>query len=303
MGSMSNESDKDEILYKSTSQSIIRVYPETLQCVKNNKSFEINLIESAKISAILAAKKSWEIIPYSHQKTIDHVRVEISIRRELIEIIVEVKGLSKSSLAIESLTAVSAAAITIYDKLRTLGDSISIESIRLLRESDIFLDSKEKMSKKLKAAFLVIDNSEFLQEKAEQIIKFTVDKLQNNNYEVIESNLIKTEHSLIESNLKRLCDKIKVDLVITCGGIEIKSENIVSDVTEKILDKKIEGIPELLRAYGVKRIPSTILYRGIAGIRGKSLIINLSGNIKEISESLEMLFPYLLHINKIVERN
>lgn len=300
---MYDVSNKDEVLHRATSQSIIRVYPETLEHVKNSKSFEVNLIESAKISAILAAKKSWEIIPYSHQKTIDHVRIEISIRNELIEIIVEVKGLSKSSLAIESLTAASAAAITIYDKLRSLGDSISIESIRLLRETDVISESKEQRGKKVKAVVLVIGNSEFLQEKADQMKKFTADKLSNNDFEVIESNSIDIEHDIIESNLKRLCDETKADLVITCGGIEFKSENIVSDVTEKILDKKIEGIPEMLRAYGVKRIPLTILYRGIAGIRGKSVIINLPGNIKEISESLDVLFPYLLHITKIVERN
>jgi molybdenum cofactor biosynthesis protein MoaC len=300
---MSDVSNKDEILHRATSQSIIRVYPETLERVKNNKSFEVNIIESAKISATLAAKKSWEIIPHSHQKTIDHVRVDISIRSELIEIIVEVKGLSKSSLVIESLTAASAAAITIYDKLRSLGDSVSIESIRLLRESDVVLESKEKRGKKVKAAVLVIGNSELLQEKEDQMQKFTVDKLSKNDFEVIESNVIDTKHNLIESNLKRLCDETKVNLVITCGGIEFKSENIVSDITEKLLDKKIEGIPEMLRSYGVKRIPSAILYRGVAGIRDKSVIINLPGNIKEISESLDMLFPYLLHINKIIERN
>lgn len=300
---MYDVSNKDEILHKATSQSIIRAYPETIEHVKNNKSFEVNLIESAKISAILAAKKSWEIIPHTHQKTIDYVRVEISIRSELIEIIVKVKGLSKSSLAIESITAASAAAITIYDKLRSLGDSISIESVRLLRESDVVSESKEKRGKKVKAAVLVIGNSESLQEKEDQMRKFTVDKLRNNNFEVIESNIIDTEHNLIESNLKRLCDETKVDFVITCGGIEFKSESIVSEVTEKLLEKMIEGIPEMLRAYGVKRVPSAILYRGVAGIRDKSVIVNLPGNIKEISESLDMLFPYLLHINKIVERN
>ena len=109
MNDMYDISNKDEIVHKAISQSIIRSYPETLEYVKNNKTFEVNLVESAKISATLAAKKSWEIIPYSHQKTIDHVKVEVSIRSEIIEIIVEIKSMSKSSLAIESLSAASAA--------------------------------------------------------------------------------------------------------------------------------------------------------------------------------------------------
>ena len=299
---MFDVSNKDEILHKATSQSIIRVLPETIDNIKNNKLFEANLIESAKISATLAAKKTWEIVPHSHQKTIDYVNVEISLRSELIEIVVEVKGLSKSSLAIESITAASSAAITIFDKLRSLGDSISIESIRLLRESNVVSESKEQRGKKVKAAVLVIGNVETLEEKEDQIKKFTVDKLGDNDFEVIESKAIEADSNLIESNIKKLCDESNVDFVITCGGIELKSKNIVSEVTAKLLEKNIEGIPEMLRAYGVKRIPSTILYRGVAGIRGKSVIINLSENIGEISESLDLLFPYLLHINKIVER-
>ena len=296
-------SNKDEIVHKAISQSIIRSYPETLEYVKNNKTFEVNLVESAKISATLAAKKSWEIIPYSHQKTIDHVKVEVSIRSEIIEIIVEIKSMSKSSLAIESLSAASAAAITIFDKLSTLGDSTLIESIRVLREEDIISESKGRTGKKVRVGVIVTGDSEFLKEKAIQVEKFTVDRLCNNNFEVVESHLIKSEHNLIESEIVRLCDKDKVDLVITFGGIEFKSENTVSVVTEKLVDKKIDGIPEMLRAFGVKRIPLTILHRGIAGTRGKSIIINFPGNIKEISELLDMLCPYILNINKTVVRN
>lgn len=296
-------SNKDEIVHKAISQSIIRSCPETLEYVKNNKTFEISLVESAKISATLAAKKSWEIIPYSHQKTIDYVKVEVSIRSEIIEIIVEIKSMSKSSLDIESLSAASAAAITIFDKLSTLGDSTLIESIRVLRDEDIISESKERTGKKIRVGVIVTGDSEFLKEKAIQVEKFTVDRLCNNNFEVVESHLIKSEHNTIESEIMRLCDKDKVDLVITFGGMEFKSENTVSVVTEKLVDKKIDGIPEMLRAFGAKRIPLTILYRGIAGTRGKSIIINFPGNIKEISGLLDILCPYILHINRIVVRN
>ena len=300
---ISDVSEKKEILHRAISQSIIRVFPETLEHIKNDKKFEANLIESIKISATLAAKKSWEIIPHSHQQTIDHVKVDVSIRSELIEIIVEVKGVSKTSLSVESLLAASAAAITLYDKLQSLSDSISIESIRLLRDSDIFSESKETTGKKVTAAVLAIGNLELLEEKTELMKKFTIDKLNNNYCTVIESSIINTESDLIESNLKKFCDEIKADLVITCGGIEIKSKNTVSDITEKILDKKIEGIPEILRSFGIKRTPLSILYGGTAGIRGRSIIINLPGNIKEISESLEVILPYILQIRKIIERN
>lgn len=299
MEGTSDSSNKDGVLHTATSQSIIRTDPETLEKIKDDRSLEINLKESAKIAAILASKKSWEFVPYSFQKRIDNVKIDVSIRNELIEIIVEVRGIARSSLAIESISAASAAAITMFDKLRNLESSTSIESLRLLRESNVLSELKEKAVKK--AAILIISNSEH-KEKAEQVQKFTSDKLVSHAHEINDSKIIEANQSVIETNLKRLCDE-ETDLIITCGGIELKDDNLVSKATEKILDSKIQGIPEIFRAYGIKRIPSTIIYEGVAGIRSKSIIVNLPGNIKKISELLDLLFPYLSHIYKIIERN
>jgi molybdenum cofactor biosynthesis protein MoaC len=293
-------SNKGETLRRATSQAVLRINPEIIKQIKNESS-EIALSESAKIAATLAAKKTWELIPSSNLSQFDNVKVELSVRNEVIEIVVELQGVCKSDLEIESLTAVSIAALSVYDMLRSSEGSVMIESIRLLRKSDEILELSEKVARKIKTAVLFINVSEHLLEKDKQAEKFTIDALTKKNADIVESKIISNTQNEIEYNIKQFCDEKNVDLLITFGGIGITSEDIVPEVTMKLIEKKIDGISEILRFYGQKKSPLVAFSRGVAGIRGSSLIINLPGNIREISESLDLLFPRILYVSKMIK--
>jgi len=293
-------SNKGETLRRATSQAVLRINPEIIKQIKNESS-EIALSESAKIAATLAAKKTWELIPSSNLSQLDNVKVELSVRNEVIEIVVELQGVCKSDLEIESLTAVSIAALSVYDMLRSSEGSVMIESIRLLRKSDEILEISEKVARKIKTAVLFINVSEHLLEKDKQAEKFTIDALTKKNADIVESKIISNTQNEIEYNIKQFCDEKNVDLLITFGGIGITSEDIVPEVTMKLIEKKIDGISEILRFYGQKKSPLVAFSRGVAGIRGSSLIINLPGNIREISESLDLLFPRILYVSKMIK--
>jgi molybdenum cofactor biosynthesis protein MoaC len=293
-------SNKGETLRRATSQAVLRINPEIIKQIKNESS-EIALSESAKIAATLAAKKTWELIPSSNLSQLDNVKVELSVRNEVIEIVVELQGVCKSDLEIESLTAVSIAALSVYDMLRSSEGSVMIESIRLLRKSDEILEISEKIARKIKTAVLFINVSEHLLEKDKQAEKFTIDVLTKKNVDIVESKIISNTQNEIEYNIKQFCDEKNVDLLITFGGIGITSEDIVPEVTMKLIEKKIDGISEILRFYGQKKSPLVAFSRGVAGIRGSSLIINLPGNIREISESLDLLFPRILYVSKMIK--
>jgi len=109
-----------------------------------------------------------------------------------------------------------------------------------------------------------------------------------------------TQHE-IEDTIKQFCDEKNIDLIITCGGIGLGPEDILPEVTMKLIEKKIDGISEILRFYGQRTSPLVSFSRGIAGVRGHSLIINLPGNIREISESLDLLFPRILYVSKMIK--
>jgi molybdopterin adenylyltransferase len=90
-------------------------------------------------------------------------------------------------------------------------------------------------------------------------------------------------------------DKIKLDLIITTGGTGLSPRDITPEATGRVLEKEIPGMAEAMRLEGLKYTPLSQLSRGKAGIRGKTLIINLPGGLKAIEQMLPVLLPALPH--------
>ncbi|CUU71585.1 molybdopterin adenylyltransferase [Campylobacter hyointestinalis] len=103
--------------------------------------------------------------------------------------------------------------------------------------------------------------------------------------------VIPDEFDQIVSNLKNMCDDIKCDLVLTTGGTGPARRDVTPEATEAVCDKMMPGFGELMRSTSLKYVPTAILSRQTAGIRGKTLIINLPGQPKAIKECLEPIFP------------
>ncbi|CUU72937.1 molybdopterin adenylyltransferase [Campylobacter hyointestinalis] len=103
--------------------------------------------------------------------------------------------------------------------------------------------------------------------------------------------VIPDEFDQIVSNLKNMCDDIKCDLILTTGGTGPARRDVTPEATEAVCDKMMPGFGELMRSTSLKYIPTAILSRQTAGIRGKTLIINLPGQPKAIKECLEPIFP------------
>jgi molybdopterin adenylyltransferase len=103
--------------------------------------------------------------------------------------------------------------------------------------------------------------------------------------------VIPDDQEAIESELKRLADEEGCSLVVTTGGTGPAPRDITPEATEAVCEKMIPGFGELMRAVSLKYVPTAILSRQTAGIRGKTLIINLPGKPKSIRECLDAVFP------------
>jgi molybdenum cofactor biosynthesis protein MoaC len=127
--------------------------------IQEGKSPKGNIVDAARISATMAAKRTWDLLPYCHPIPIDHIKVDILFKTESIEVDVQVKTTWKTGVEMESLTGASIAALTIYDMLKPIDESLEIESIKLLAKSGGMKDFYEKYSKPLKAVVIVISDS------------------------------------------------------------------------------------------------------------------------------------------------
>jgi len=105
------------------------------------------------------------------------------------------------------------------------------------------------------------------------------------------ARLIADEQPLIEATLRELADKENCALIVTTGGTGPSPRDVTPEATEAVCDKMMPGFGELMRAVSLKVVPTAILSRQTAGIRGKSLIVNLPGKPSAIADCLEAVMP------------
>ncbi len=105
------------------------------------------------------------------------------------------------------------------------------------------------------------------------------------------AHVIPDEREQVEATLKKLCDKDGCCLVVTTGGTGPALRDVTPEATEAVIEKLMPGFGEQMRAVSLKHVPTAILSRQLAGIRGQSLIINLPGKPAAIAECLEAVFP------------
>ena len=296
---MFDVSNKPKSLRTAIAQAIVKMNPETIALVHEGRSPKGNIFEAVKFSATMAAKRTWELIPYCHPIPIDSIKVDVSLKEYRMEVIVEVKNVAKTGVEMEALTAASIGALTIYDMLKPVDETLSIESVKLLKKSGGLRTFYESYETSLRAGVLVTSDSR--NEKEDRSGKIVDDRLISNGFTIIEYKVIPNNSDLIESELKRFCDELKLDLIMTSGGTGVGPRDVTPDATKKVIEKELTGISESIRNFGQHRTPFSMLSRGVAGIRGTSVIINLPGSVRAVSESLDSLFPGIMHIFKMLK--
>src|SRR5437763_7520445 len=115
------------------------------------------------------------------------------------------------------------------------------------------------------------------------------------------ARVIPDERPLIEATLKELCDRESCCLVVTTGGTGPARRDVTPEATEAVCDKLLDGFGEQMRAVSLKFVPTAILSRQVAGIRGRSLIVNLPGKPSAIRDCLLAVFPAIPYCVDLIE--
>lgn len=115
------------------------------------------------------------------------------------------------------------------------------------------------------------------------------------------ARVIPDEQSTIEGALRELCDDVGCCLVITTGGTGPALRDVTPEATEAVSQKMMPGFGELMRKVSLEKVPTAILSRQTAGIRGQSLIVNLPGQPRAIKECLDAVFPAIPYCIDLLE--
>ncbi len=120
--------------------------------------------------------------------------------------------------------------------------------------------------------------------------------LANNQMTLLSYEVVPDQRELIVQRLQAICETGITPVILTLGGTGVRPTDWVPEATREVIDKEIPGIAEAMRAESLKKVQTAMLSRGIAGIKDKTVIINLPGSVKGIKENCEVVLPLLDHI-------
>lgn len=130
------------------------------------------------------------------------------------------------------------------------------------------------------------------EDKTGELIK---EMVQHDVWELKAYDIVCDDLKTIKEKLIFYADEMAIDLVLTNGGTGFSSRDVTPEATKAVIEREVQGIPEVMRREGYKITPKAMFSRGVSGIRGKTLIINLPGSPRGAIESLEAVLDELPH--------
>lgn len=121
------------------------------------------------------------------------------------------------------------------------------------------------------------------------------EKLESRGYEVKHYRILQDDFKQLKDEMLHMSDDLKLNLIITTGGTGFSKRDITPEATKAVIERDVPGIMEAIRSYSLTITKRAMLSRGIAGIRGESLIINLPGSPKAVEESLDYIIDHIGH--------
>jgi molybdenum cofactor synthesis domain-containing protein len=184
--------------------------------------------------------------------------------------------------------------------LKPIDKAVEISTIKLVQKKGGKSDFNDRPSYNLKCAVIVCSDSVAAGTKQDFAGKAVIEKLQKHGLNASNYAIIPDEFDNIQSKAKQLSEE-NYNLAIFTGGTGLYRRDVTPEAIEPLFTRNIPGIMEAARSYGQERIPYAMLSRGVAGIINNTLVLTLPGSTRGAEETMDALFPYLIHIFKVAE--
>ncbi len=298
---MVNITHKNNSLRKAIATAILTVSkPKTMDAIKNKQVPKGDVFEFSRAAGLLGIKKTSDVIPDCHPLPVEFAAITHSIEGLTIVITVEVHTIYKTGVEVEAMHGAAVTALTMYDMLKPLDNGVEISAIRLQSKTGGKTDFKNNASNDLRCAVVVCSDSVTEGTKKDSSGKLIIEKLSKFNLLAEEYIIIADDVEAIQSTAKQLSEA-GINLVLFTGGTGLSPRDVTPDAISPLLDKEIPGIMEAARNYGQQRTSFAMLSRGVAGFIKNTLVITLPGSPHGVEESMDALFPYVLHVFKVAE--
>jgi len=297
---MVNITHKTNTLRKAiATATVLTSKQETIDAIEQRKVPKGDIFEFARAAALFGIKKTSDVIPDCHPLPVEYACITYAIEGLAVIISVEVHTIYKTGVEVEAMHGASVAALVMYDMLKPIDKNVEIQNIRL-QEKHGGKSDKNNFPQNLKCAVVVCSDTVSKGEKEDTSGKAILEILGSKGYDEIDYQIVPDEIETIQQILRGLIDT-KTDLVLFTGGTGLSQRDVTPEAVTPFIDKEIPGIMETARAYGQDRVKTAMLSRGIAGFAGDTLVITLPGSKKGVEESLQAIFPQVLHVFSVRE--
>lgn len=292
---------KSNTLREATAQAIVKVSTaETITAIKEGTVPKGDVFAMSKAAGLLGVKKTPELLPDCHPLPIEYTGIDYEINELEITVRCTIKTIYKTGVEVEAMHGASVVALNMYDMLKPIDKGVEIHHIKLLEKKGGKSDFRDRFRKDLKAAVIVCSDTISEGSKEDKAGKAIIKKLEDCDVNI-------AHYCVIADEIEQIRDKATtysqqgIDLVIFTGGTGLSQRDVTPEALREIIDRPIPGIEEAIRSYGQQRTPYSMLSRSVAGSINDSLILALPGSTNGAKESMDAIFPSVLHIFRILK--
>jgi len=295
---MVNITHKSFTLRKAVATALVQTsMQQTIDAIEQRKVPKGDIFEFARAAGLLAIKKTSDVIPDCHPLPVEYAAITYEIIELSVKISVEVHTIYKTGVEVEAMHGASVAALVMYDMLKPIDKHVVISSIGLQSKTGGKSDNKPA-NRILKSAVVVCSDRVSSGERQDASGKAIIAELEKYGLDCGQYIIIPDNFDKIQQTLKEL-QSAAYDLVLFTGGTGLSSRDVTPDAVSPLLDREVPGIMETARGYGQLRTKYAMLSRGVAGFMKDTLVLTLPGSQNGVRETMDALFPQLLHVFEV----
>jgi cyclic pyranopterin monophosphate synthase len=287
----------------------------TVALIRDGQLPKGNLFDVARAAGLLGAKQTAHLLPHCHPVAIDGMDMEFEFlettlhadllgegvaARTGILILCEARSIGRTGIEMEVLTAVSVAALEIYDMLKPVDRSLEIGHIRLLEKKGGKSDRERYVDPETSCAVLVCSDSAYTGQREDKSGKLIREMLIAVNARVEHYAIVPDEKTAIQQQIRQWVGE-DIHFIFTTGGTGLGPRDSTVSAVQELLERDAPGVAEAMRAYGQQRTPLAMMSQAIAGAIGQTLIVTLPGSSDGVRESLEAILPAVFHARGILK--